>query len=137
VARGDALVAGLGDDYVPTFGKGSSKSIRQGSDPWNARMKLFTEMDALKKGYELTSPGNVPGEAELLQRVLRGAFPEKVNGIKSSQLSKRLRDRKGQFVAPTSARKPAPATKHDVATAYARQWYDEHLPPDGETEDGI
>jgi hypothetical protein len=136
VAKGDALIASLGEEYVDVFGKGSTQSMRQGSDPWNARMKFFNGMDALQVGYQLTNPNYVPSEADLKQRVLRGDFPEKVNGIKTSKLSQRLRDRKGQFVAPTSARKGAPVAKEDEASAYVRNWFSENL-PDGATEDGL
>lgn len=94
--RFDEALNGLGDEYEPILGKGVRKTLSK--DAVANRQKVFTKMDVLRRGYELSGEP-VPSEPELIQEAVQASFYKQAQEIARNSIKKQIKNAGSQALS--------------------------------------
>jgi len=131
----DKYFDSLGDEYKDIFGKGPLRDLKPESPQYKARVGVVEEADVLAFAYR-TAGRTLPNEPELLDRARRMLHAEKAEAKARREVSEKLRDRQGQFVARPTARAGGAADDLPKGEERARQKVAEFLEKRGRSLPG-
>lgn len=98
----DGMVAGLGDEFEDTLGKGGIDAIGTDSDHFKNRCKVIEEMTALAVGFSETGKA-VPSTKKLFERAVNSIFGDTVKTNARKEIASQLQKRSRQIISrPTS-----------------------------------
>jgi len=119
LAQFDRLIEGLGEEYGDALGKGPTADLDEKTDHFRMRKKLIESIRRLAIGY-----GDVaPGMGDLFRRAVAIEFADKQKKLVTSNLSKKLRDRKsGQFLSKPTQHKERAKTGEPTVEDIKREW---------------
>jgi hypothetical protein len=94
----EGMLAGLGDDFADTLGRGRLADIGTDSDFYKNRCRLIDEMNAIAAGYSQTGKP-LPAPKDLFNRAVNGLFGEKIKKNTLKEITDKVAKRSNQIIA--------------------------------------
>lgn len=117
----EAMIAGLGDEFSDTLGKGSLDEIGTDSEFFKNRCKLVDEMNAVAAGYAQTGK-TVPSPKQLFQRAVNSVFGDTIKANTRKEIASQLEKRAGQIISrPTGKKGKDSQTPEQRATTAVKE----------------